>query len=468
MIISVEDVVSSVLAAAHPRLRERCSESTIVSVLEDGCGAYDIDGLHSVLETGFDTVVAKLEQQGAAPLAFATMLKKRLVSGSPSAATGGVARSSSNSTGSRRPSIDEQYATAAAEQHAALKVLTSPDLLQIVLSHLDLLDHRAKAVCKPWYQTWLTTNPQRRQLRAGALEDSAAWLPSSDTNTLRLSRFPDGEHLCVSYAHTVRFVDRELRSVFVWELSEESHRVAGIAVGTESLYMVLEEDHFADVDGAYSIRRYELLRGSGRAANWRIGNELLSSPLKVAVDEYYCLEIGTGSELFTVRINDGEELVLIDPLTLKERLSFGKELDMDTLGLQVVPATAELLVCDRRHACIQVFNMQGHHLRHIPCPWGEPQELVCLPDRLYLTERRCRCPDANQGAHGHLGHRVAGWQLYVLSLEGEVLQVYTHMDGPAIEFLQIAQLGDTLIVHENQVARAPLDMRSRLASLQWR
>ena len=63
---------------------------------------------------------------------------------------------------------------------------------------------------------------------------------------------------------------------------------------------VLEEDHFADVDGAYSVRRYDLLRdtsghsaggdsagdgsaagGSAGAANWRIGDELLSSPLKV-------------------------------------------------------------------------------------------------------------------------------------------------------------------------------------------
>ena len=49
--------MSSVLAAAHPRLRERCSESKIISVLEDDCGAYDIDDLQSVLETGFDTVV---------------------------------------------------------------------------------------------------------------------------------------------------------------------------------------------------------------------------------------------------------------------------------------------------------------------------------------------------------------------------------------------------------------------------
>ena len=39
MMRSVEDAVSSVLAAAHPRLRERCSESNIISVLEDDCGA---------------------------------------------------------------------------------------------------------------------------------------------------------------------------------------------------------------------------------------------------------------------------------------------------------------------------------------------------------------------------------------------------------------------------------------------
>ena len=32
--MSTEDIITSVLAAAHPKLRERCKESKIVSVLD--------------------------------------------------------------------------------------------------------------------------------------------------------------------------------------------------------------------------------------------------------------------------------------------------------------------------------------------------------------------------------------------------------------------------------------------------
>ena len=109
---SVEDAVSSVLAAAHPRLRERCSESKIISVLEDDCGAYDIDDLQSVLETGFDTVVAKLEQRGAAPLAFVTLLKKQLVNGAEATGRG----SSSADAGSGQPGADQQPAQRAGDE----------------------------------------------------------------------------------------------------------------------------------------------------------------------------------------------------------------------------------------------------------------------------------------------------------------------------------------------------------------
>ena len=102
----MEATISCALAAAHPRLRERCSESKIISVLEDDCGAYDVPGLSALLETGFDAVVAKLEQREAAPLAFATLLKKQLTSGASSAAAGGG--SSSPDVGSGQPAAEEQ------------------------------------------------------------------------------------------------------------------------------------------------------------------------------------------------------------------------------------------------------------------------------------------------------------------------------------------------------------------------
>ena len=42
-IMKTEEVVGLVLGALHPRLRERCSEAKILSVLEDDCGAYDVE-----------------------------------------------------------------------------------------------------------------------------------------------------------------------------------------------------------------------------------------------------------------------------------------------------------------------------------------------------------------------------------------------------------------------------------------
>jgi hypothetical protein len=91
---STEEVVERALAVAHPRLRERCIEAKIITVLVDECGVYDIEGLHALLEMGFDIVAAKMEEHGAAPLGFVTLLKKNLVSSvAPINAAGG---SSSN------------------------------------------------------------------------------------------------------------------------------------------------------------------------------------------------------------------------------------------------------------------------------------------------------------------------------------------------------------------------------------
>ena len=50
---STEELVGLVLAALHPRLRERCTESKMLAVLEEGCGAYDIKTLRTLdKETG--------------------------------------------------------------------------------------------------------------------------------------------------------------------------------------------------------------------------------------------------------------------------------------------------------------------------------------------------------------------------------------------------------------------------------
>ena len=81
--------MTAVIAAAHPKLRERCSESKIISVLE-GEGAYDVDGLQALLGVpdSFNVLHDKLDQQGAAPLAFLALLSKATNAGVASLTVG--------------------------------------------------------------------------------------------------------------------------------------------------------------------------------------------------------------------------------------------------------------------------------------------------------------------------------------------------------------------------------------------
>ena len=90
--MDTEAIVGCVLAAAHPKLRERCSETKIVSVLE-GFGAYDADTLRDLLDGHFDAVVAKLEQEAAAPLAITMKLQQNLVRGESTTPTDGASSS---------------------------------------------------------------------------------------------------------------------------------------------------------------------------------------------------------------------------------------------------------------------------------------------------------------------------------------------------------------------------------------
>ena len=65
MALSIDEVVGLVLAAAHPKLRERCDESKVVSVLEDEYAAYDAVALRALLSTSFDAVAAVLDERAS-------------------------------------------------------------------------------------------------------------------------------------------------------------------------------------------------------------------------------------------------------------------------------------------------------------------------------------------------------------------------------------------------------------------
>ena len=87
----------------------------------------------------------------------------------------------------------------------------------------------------------------------------------------------------------------------------------------------------------------------------------------------------------------------------------------------------ELFVCDTGNDRLQVFSLAGEHRRSITGEWKRPAALCFAKDRLYLIED----PDDNVDEEGSLVNPLQGRRIFVLSLQGETLQVYTHPVVPA-------------------------------------
>ena len=81
----------------------------------------------------------------------------------------------------------------------------------------------------------------------------------------------------------------------------------------------------------------------------------------------------------------------------------------------------ELFVCDTGNDRLQVFSLAGEHRRSITGEWKRPKALCFVKDRLYLFE------NANdEGEEGELIDPLHGRRIFVLSLQGDTLQVYTN------------------------------------------
>ena len=116
------------------------------------------------------------------------------------------------------------------------------------------------------------------------------------------------------------------------------------------------------------------------------------------------------------------EIVALDAQTLQPHYRFGRSL-LDCVCAMVV-AGEELFVCDKNNDRLQVFSLAGEHRRSITGAWKRPTALNFVKDRLYLVEEE----DTEEGGDGELINPLRGRRIFVLSLQGETLQVYTHPD----------------------------------------
>ena len=131
-----------------------------------------------------------------------------------------------------------------------------------------------------------------------------------------------------------------------------------------------------------------------------------------------------GGLLFCVNFDDEDgaqdEIVALDAQTLQPRHRFGLSLLNEAWGMAVVGE--ELFVCDYGNDRLQVFSLAGEHRRSITGEWKRPAALCFVKDRLYLVEAE----DLARDDEGKLMNPLQGRRIFVLSLQGDTLQVYTH------------------------------------------
>ena len=160
---------------------------------------------------------------------------------------------------------------------------------------------------------------------------------------------------------------------------------------------------------------------------------------------FYSPLLAPGGLLFCVMFEsegqpEHDEIVALDAQTLQLRHRFGLGLLNDANQLVVVGD--ELYVCDTNNHRLQVFSLTGEHRRSITGEWRSPEHLCFAKDRLYLVERE---HDRDDDAP------LQGRRILVLSLQGDILQVFTHPTEPTAVFKSIYCFDDKLLARYTYV-----------------
>ena len=304
-------------------------------------------------------------------------------------------------------------------------VLLSPDLVPRILGPLGMGDAAAAAVCSQWLLGWTATNETawRRRLKRVPLELPEELAGMLAGGTVQMVATPDGR-LVVGAGTQIGIFDRSTRVLQTVPGSWDGFIVA-IAANDDSIFIV-------DVTGWYQTLRRSSHDGT-TIAEYQLGG-----------CEFRAAAFSPGGCLFclTHTIDDEEdEIIALDAQTMQPRHHFGLGLLKCPHHLTVVGD--ELYVCDTGNDRLQVFSVTGEHRRSVTGEWSAPRNLCFATDRLYLAERDPseglgRLPD---GSH----NLVQGRRVLVLSLQGDILQVFEHLTEPFAQFRSICCFGDTLL-----------------------
>jgi len=279
-------------------------------------------------------------------------------------------------------------------QWAVEGVLLSSDLVPHLLAPLQLEDGAAAAVCSQWADGWKATSEGRRRLRQVAFDFPQDLLR---TQSFSMAVMPGGDELVVRPGSTVRILARDMSSSTSFELH---CNYGDMAASEQFLY-------------ATDYTQVRSLTHAGTEVAFYIHqNKCISCPTLAPGGLLFCV-------LYDEEDDTQDEIVALDAQTLQPRHRFGLSLLNDACGMVVGD---ELFVCDRGNDRIQVFSLAGEHRRSITGDWKRPIALCFVKDRLYLVEEQ----DDNTDEEGELINPLPGRRIFVLSLQGDTLQVYTN------------------------------------------
>ena len=282
-------------------------------------------------------------------------------------------------------------------QWAVEGVLLSSDLVPHLLAPLQLEDGAAAAVCSRWAEGWKATSEGRRRLTRVAFDFPPDLL---DKVSFVMAVIPgDDTRLVVRCGSTMRILGRDMSTSTSFELPSDYGQ---IAASEEFIYAIHNFGHITSLnhDGTEVARHDE-------------PDKLITSPVLAPGGLLFCL-------LYDPEDTTQDEIVALDAQTLQPSYRFGQSLLKGAGGMAVVGE--ELFVCDYGNDRLQVFSLAGEHRRSITGEWKRPKALCFVKDRLYLVEEQ----EYDEDEDGELVDPLCGRRIFVLSLQGETLQVYTH------------------------------------------
>ena len=229
--------------------------------------------------------------------------------------------------------------------------------------------------------------------------------------------------LLVRSGGTVRILARNMctkRSLFDAAFDRDD---SIIAADEQSIYVIVRSGQPMQ-PGAVTVRR--LAHDGSEIASYE-DHKFPFRGVLAAGGYFFC--VGQGLD------DHDDEIICLDAQSLQPRFRFGQSLFNGAADIVLIDGS--LVVCDTENDRLQVFSVAGEHCCSITGEWKRPVGLCFAKDRLYLIEES---QDEEEGDESELCDPLRGRRIFVLSLQGDTLEVFQNpveghsFDGTIVYF----------------------------------